>query len=57
MTLLINGIILVFGGIIFGLDAKRDFRKEQTRWAALEVTASVLSLLLGLSFIVFNLVT
>ena len=55
MTLL-RGIILVLGGIIIGLDAKRDFRKEQTRWTALEVVASALGLFLGLSFIVGSLV-
>lgn len=56
MTLLVNGIILVLGGIIMGLDARRDFKKEQTRWTALEVAASVLGLLLGISFIAGSLV-
>lgn len=55
MTLL-NGIILVLGGIIIGFDAKKDFRKEQTLWTVLEIAVSVLGLFLGFSFIVSSLV-
>ena len=46
------GIMFIVGGIILGIQAKRDFYKEISRWTLFEVASSACGIICGISILV-----
>jgi len=45
------GIMFIVGGIILGIQAKRDMYREISRWTLLEVASSVCGFICGVCII------